>query len=189
MRANKVSRLLIAGLILVGFGASAAAVSANDRAIVAPWMTIGEDPLPCTTGRTGVRVPFPRPGPMRTIGRYGHHRGGCRGSAGPVPGKAHPARASVRQRLPSGLRSGSASHRSARFCSAALRAVPGESVGGERDAATAVAALQMTLPAPVDFRGAGVLRRYVFRHNGLTSHLFREIPWLQAKTATQRPIP
>jgi hypothetical protein len=43
MRANKVSRLLIAGLILVGFGASAAAVSANDKTIVAPWMTIGQD--------------------------------------------------------------------------------------------------------------------------------------------------
>jgi hypothetical protein len=28
----------------VGFGASAGAVSANDRTIVAPWMTIGEDP-------------------------------------------------------------------------------------------------------------------------------------------------
>lgn len=43
MQANKISRLLVAGVLLLGFGAAAAAVSANDRTIVAPWMTIGQD--------------------------------------------------------------------------------------------------------------------------------------------------
>jgi hypothetical protein len=73
MEAKKAVRLLCAGLIVLGFGVSAAAVSANDRVIVAPWMTIGEDPYlyygPYSSHRmlrpssrrvsAGPRVPFP----------------------------------------------------------------------------------------------------------------------------------
>ena len=44
MQANTVSRLLVAGTMLLGFAAASTSISANDRMIVAPWMTMGETP-------------------------------------------------------------------------------------------------------------------------------------------------
>jgi hypothetical protein len=82
MRAKTKSRLIVSAMLLLAFSATATSVSANERAFVPPWMTIGEDPYlyygphwgplsetwpysghpgsrPSSRRVTGPRVPFP----------------------------------------------------------------------------------------------------------------------------------
>lgn len=90
MRAHTVSRWLAAGVVVLGFGMVSGGVAASDRTIIAPWMTIGEDPY-AYDGFWGPRpLGYTRP---YSVGPAFAPPGRVRGPATPFPGRGTPVAA------------------------------------------------------------------------------------------------